>query len=250
MIGEGTNYQYIAFNLNDPVFQDLRVRKAIAHAIDRRRIVKYLLRDQARLATGVIPPNNWSYEADVAEYAYDPDLARRLLREAGKESLSFTFRTSTDETTRLLAAVLQQQLREVGIHMEIRSNEFATFFADVQSGNFQAYSLQWVGGNNEPDIFSLIFHSAMTPPTGANRGHYRNEEVDRLIEFARTETDVEKRRTAYQRIQRIVADELPYISLWYVGNTCVYNKRIRNMSLHPSGEYDFMENIVAAGTAE
>jgi peptide/nickel transport system substrate-binding protein len=245
MVGEGTNYQYIAFNLQDPVFKDIRVRKAIAHAIDREKIVKYLMRGQARLATGVIPPNNWAYEPNAAEYPYDPPRARELLAEAGFENLAFTFKTSTDETTRLLAAILQQQLREVGIQMEIRSNEFATFFADVQNGNFQAYSLQWVGGNNDPDILNLIFHSNMTPPNGANRGHYSNQEVDRLIEMARKETSSDSRALAYRRIQQIIADELPYISLWYVGTTSVHNPRIEGMTLHPTGDYEFLTEISA-----
>jgi peptide/nickel transport system substrate-binding protein len=244
MTGEGTNYQYIALNVTDPVFSDVRVRKAIAYAIDREQIVKYLLRDQARLATGVIPPNNWAYEPNVTTYSYDPERARQLLKEAGRENLSFTFSISTDDTNRMIASVLQQQLKEVGIRMEIRSNEFATFFADVVSGNFQAYTLQWVGGNNDPDShLNLIFHSKMTPPNGANRGRYSNPEVDRLIDSARQEMDQEKRKSAYQRVQQIVAEELPYISLFYVDNVCVYNKRIEGMTLNPAGGYDFLGNI-------
>src|SRR5262245_36423673 len=165
----GTNYQYLAFNLQDPVFRDVRVRQAIAYAIDRDRIIKYLWRDLARPATGVIPPGNWSYEPDVKTYPYNPEKARELLRQSGHSNLKFTFRSSNTDEARLLAAVLQQQLKDVGIDMEIRSNEFATFFADVQKGNFQAYSARWIGANNEPDHFGLIFHSGRGPPNGANR---------------------------------------------------------------------------------
>ena len=243
MEAPGTNYQYIAFNLKDPLFRDVRVRKAIAHAIDRDKIIKYLWRDQARTATGVIPAGNWSYAPDVATYPYDPDRARELLRETGMTDLSFTFRTSTDETTRLLVTVFQQQLKEVGIQMNIQSNEPATFAADIESGNFQAYSRRWIGGNNDPDIFNYIFHSAMTPPKGANRGYYVNPEVDRLIELARRETDMEKRRAAYQQIQRIVAEDLPYVSLFYMNNVAVFSKRVEGMVLYPAGEYEFLRDI-------
>jgi len=242
----GTSYLYLAFNLQDPVFSDVRLRQAIAFAIDREKIRKYLWRDEATLATGAIPPNNWSYEPNVATYPYDPDKARRLLTETGQPNLTFTFKCSTDDTTRMLAAVLQQQLKEVGIHMEIRSNEFATFFADVEKGNFQAYSLRWIGANNDPDIFNLIFHSGMTPPNGANRGRYSNAEVDRLIDIGRRETDLGKRRAAYQQIQRIVAEELPYVSLLYLDNVAVFNKRIHGMKLYPAGEYDFLTEITTA----
>jgi len=243
MEAPGTNYQYVAFNLKDPVFSDLRVRKAIAYAIDREKIIKYLWRGQARLATGVIPIGNWCYADDVMTYSYDPERARELLRETGRTDLSFTFRTSTDETGRLLATVFQQQLKEVGIQMNIQANEPATFSADIEKGNFQAYSRRWIGGNNDPDIFNLIFHSMMTPPEGANRGFYKNPEVDRLIDLGRRETDTGKRKAAYQQVQRIVAEDLPYVSLFYVDNVAVFNKRIEGMVLYPAGEYEFLSEI-------
>jgi peptide/nickel transport system substrate-binding protein len=243
MDAPGTNYQYIAFNLKDPVFRDVRVRKAIAHAIDREKIIRYLWRDQARLATGVIPPGNWAYTDGVATYRFDPEFARSLLRETGRTEFAFTFRTSTDEATRSLATVFQQQLKEVGIQMNIQSNEPATFSADIERGNFQAYSRRWIGGNNDPDIFNLIFHSAMNPPDGANRGFYENAEVDRLIEIGRRETDMTKRRVAYQRIEKIVAEELPYVSLFYVNNVAVISRRVKGMTLYPAGEYYFLSDI-------
>lgn len=243
MEAPGTIYYYIAFNLRDPVFSDLRVRKAIAYAIDPDNIIRYLWRGQARPATGVIPPGNWSYEPNVAVYPHDPERARALLREAGKTSLGFTFRTSTDETARLLGAVVQQQLKEVGIDMKIQSNEAATFSSDIERGNFQAYARRWIGGNNDPDIFNLIFHSKMTPPDGANRGFFANATVDALIDFGRRETDLQKRASAYREIQRIVAEELPYVSLFYVNNVAVFSKRIQGMTLYPAGEYEYLADI-------
>jgi peptide/nickel transport system substrate-binding protein len=239
----GTSYQYIAFNLKDPAFADLRVRKAIAHAIDMETIIKYLWRGNARLATGVIPEGNWAYEGNVTTYEHNPERARELLGEAGQTGLAFTLRTSTDETTRTLATVFQQQLKEVGITMTIQSNEPATFSADVEKGNFQAFIRRWVGGNNDPDIFDYVFHSMKTPPNGANRGYYINLRVDELVAIGRRETDVEKRKAAYQEIQRILAEELPYVNLFWVNNVAVTNKRIEGMTLYPSGEYEFLSEI-------
>jgi peptide/nickel transport system substrate-binding protein len=243
MQANGTNYQYMAFNLQDPVFRDLRVRQAIAYGIDRENIGTYLWRGQARPATGIIPPNNWAYRPDVTTYPYNPQRARDLLEEAGHKDLAFTYRTSQDESGRLFAAVLQQQLREIGVTMQIRSNEFATFYSDIVNGNFQAYSFRWIGGNNDPDIFNFVFHSKMTPPAGANRGRYSNARVDELIEIGRRELDLEKRKEAYQEIQRIVADDLPYISLFYLDNVAVYNKRIQGMKLYPAAGFEFLTEI-------
>ena len=239
----GTNYQYLAFNLEDPLFRDIRVRKAIAHAIDRESIVRYLWRNQARLADSLMPPENWAYFPDVTRYEYDPDRARRLLGEAGRTNMAFTYTTSTDPTGLLVAAVLQEQFRKLGITMDIRSNEFATFYADVIAGSFQMYSLRWIGGNNDPDIFNLVFHSAMAPPNGANRGRYSNPDVDRWIGLARRDADPETRRAYYAEIQKTVSDELPYVSLWYVNNVAVYNRRIRGMRLDTAGGYEFLLDI-------
>ena len=240
---EGTNAQYLAFNLEDPLFSDLRVRQAIAHAVDREAIVKYLWRDQARLADSILPPENWAYSSEVSRYAYDPELARSILEDAGYDEISFTYRTSTDPLGLLVAAVLQQQFKSLGIDMQIRSNEFATFYSDVVAGNFQMYSLRWVGGNNNPDIFNLIFHSDMIPPNGANRGHYRNRQVDRWIELARSETDQDTRKTYYANVQKQVSDDLPYVNLYYTNNVAVVNDRIEGMKLYLAGDYEFLREI-------
>ena len=240
---EGTNVQYLAFNLEDPLFSDLRVRQAIAHAVDREAIVKYLWRNQARLADSVLPPENWAYSSDVRRYAYDPERARSILDDAGYGAISFTYRTSTDPLGLLVAAVLQQQFKDLRIDMQIRSNEFATFFSDVVAGNFQLYSLRWIGGNNDPDIFNWIFHSDMFPPNGANRGRYHNTKVDRWIELARRETDREIRRGYYADIQKTLSEDLPYVNLYYTNNVAVVNSRIEGMKLYLAGDYEFLTEI-------
>lgn len=243
MEAKGTNYQYIAFNLTDPVFRDLRVRQAVAYAIDRDALIKYIWRGEARPATGVLPPENWAYEPDVKQYPYDPGLARALLKEAGHEHLSLSYRTPNEDMTRLMAAAFQQQLGQVGIALDIRATETATFFADAVAGNFQMYSARWVGGNDDPDFLNLVFASNMVPMKGANRGHYSNPRVDELIEFGRRELHIEKRKGAYQEIQRIVAEELPYVSLFYRNNVCVYNKRIDGVKVSPDANWRFLTGV-------
>jgi len=240
----GTSYQYFAFNFADPLFQDVRVRQAIAHAIDRGSIIKYLWRSMARSAVTPLPPNNWAYFGDVETFPFNPERAKQLLREAGQEHLSFTYRVNTDNATAVqTAAIFQQQMRDVGITMDIKGTEFATFFADVIKGSFQAYSLRWIGANNDPDFFNFVFHSKSVPPNGANRGHYANPRVDELVEYARREVDMEKRKAAYAEVQRIIARELPYISLFFMDNVCVSRKRIEGIELYPEGNFDFLPNI-------
>jgi len=152
-----------------------------------------------------------------------------------------TMKTSTEESSRAMAAVFQQQLREVGIALDIRSFEPATFLSDVMHGEFQVYSLRWLGGNEDPDIFEYAFHSARIIPNGANRQYYSNPRVDALIDKARAEIDQKARKRDYAELQKILAEELPYINLWYFDNVVVYSKRVTNLQLNPSGNYDFLK---------
>jgi peptide/nickel transport system substrate-binding protein len=249
----GSSLQYLAFNLRDPLLRDVRVRRAVAYAIDRRPVLHYLFRDQVRVADSILPPEHWAYNGEVAHYDYDPAKANAMLDAAGyargKDGVRFhlAMKTSTDETTRLLAAVLQQQLRQAGIALDIRSFEFATFFSDVMKGQFQFYSLRWVGySNQDPDIFEDVFHSASFPPRRDNRGYYSNPAVDRLIDQARRTTDQQKRKQLYADVQRILADDLPYINLWYFDNVVVYSQRVRNLRVGPAGNYDFLTTVELA----
>jgi peptide/nickel transport system substrate-binding protein len=241
----GTNLGYLAFNTHDPILKDVRVRQAIAYAIDRRPLIQYLWRDLVRPASSVLPPNSWAYDDTVRKYSHDPDRARQLLDEAGYKPINgirfhITFKTSTDESSRLTAAVLQQQLRDVGIALDIRTYEFATFFADVTKGAFQLYTLRWIGGNADPDIFEYAFDSSHMPPKGQNRGFYSNPKLDALIAAGRKETDQQKRKQMYAQVQQILAEDLPYINLWYLDNVLVHTARVSNLPLNPAGNYDFL----------
>ena len=245
----GTVLAYIAFNLRDPILKDIRVRQAMAYAIDRAAMLRYLFGGQGRLADSVLPPEHWAYNGDVAHYAYDPEKANQVLDAAGyardQDGIRFhlTMKTGTEETTRLLAAVMQQQLRQVGIALDIRSFEFATFYADVMKGAFQLYSLRWVGGNEDPDIFYYAFHSSSFPPKHANRSYYVNPEMDRLIEAGRSTTAQEKRKQIYAQVQQILARDLPYIDLWYFDNVVVHSARVRDLHINPAGNYDFLASV-------
>jgi peptide/nickel transport system substrate-binding protein len=243
--GPGTILSYLAFNTRDPVLQDVRVRQAIAYAVDRGPLLQYIWRGFAQPALSVLPPQSWAYDANVATYPHDPEKARQMLDAAGynlRDGVRFhlTMKTSTEESTRLLAAVLQQQLRDVGIALDIRTFEFATFFADVTRGAFQFYSLRWIGGNEDPDIFET-FHSHRFPPNGTNRGFYSNPRLDDLINQARRETDQSARKQIYDEVQRILAQDEPYINLWYFDNVLVHTRRVENLTLNPSGNYDFLK---------
>jgi peptide/nickel transport system substrate-binding protein len=243
----GTEIQYLTFNTRDPILRDARVRQSIAFAIDRDLIIRTLLRGHAHVALSLLPATHWAWTGDVPRYDYDPARAQRLLDEAGyrrgAKGIRFhlTMKTSTDERARLLAAVLQQQLAQVGIALDLRTNEFATFYADVVRGAFQMYSLYWIGGNEQPDIFSYVFSTARIPPHGANRGRYSNPKLDSLLEDAAESPDTNRRRADYVEAQQILARDLPAINLWYLDTIVVCNRRLTHVSPTPSGQYTFLE---------
>jgi len=245
----GTVLAYLAFNLRDPILKDVRVRQALAYAIDRGAVLHYLFGDAGRLADSVLPPQQWAYTGNVAHYPYDPAKANQILDAAGyahgADGVRFhlTMKTSTEETTRLLAAVLQQQLRQIGIVLDIRSFEFATFYSDVTKGAFQLYSLRWVGANEDPDVFYYAFHSSSFPPKHANRSYYVDPEMDRLIDEGRSTVNQEKRKQIYAQVQQILARDLPYINLWYFDNVVVHSSRVRGLQINPAGNYDFLASV-------
>ncbi len=245
----GTVYQYIALNLDDPNLRKREVRQALDLGTDREPLIHYLWRDMAQPAACVLPPSHWAYDPALKPAQYDPQGAAQLLEQAGYHAgaggvrLRLAIKTSTEETSRQLAAVLQQQWRQIGVALDIRSYEFATFYSDIVKGAFQMYTLRWVSANNDPDIFEYCFGSNKFPPKGANRGRFSNPEVDRLIELGRRETDLEKRKQYYHQLEQLLNRDLPYLHLWYFDNVAVYDRRLSNMTMQPSGDYDFLKTV-------
>ena len=247
----GTDYAYVGINMRDSILKDRRVRHALGYAIDRQAIVDHLRRGLARPAVGILPPASWAFEEGVFQFTHDPAKARALLEEAGyrdpdgdgpEPRLRLSLKVSTNEFIRLQAAVIQQDLKQVGIDLDVRSYEFATLYADVLKGNFQLFTLQWVGVS-DPDMLRRVFHSKQMPPNGFNRGYYENPEVDRLIDAAMAAATDEERRRLYGDAQRLLAEDAPYISLWYKTNIAVSRTQIEGVKLTPSAEFTFLREV-------
>ncbi len=250
--GPGTQIQYLSFNLRDPLLSDVRVRQAIACAIDRGLIIATLLRGHARLAASLLPASHWAWTGDVARFDYDPKRAEHLLDESGHGRgangvrFHLTMKTSTQEDARLLGAVLQEQLAQVGIALDIRSYEFATFYSDVTRGAFQMYSLRWIGGNEQPDIFTYVYSTRSFSPHGANRGHYSNARLDAVLDDGEASSDMVRRRADYVEAQQILARDLPSVTLWYIDTVVVHNRRVTDLTPTASGSYTFLERAQLA----
>ncbi len=252
----GITYQYLGYNMTDPIVGHKEVRQAISHAIDSDAIITHTLKGLAVEADGVVlSPLNWAYEGDVSRYDYDPKRAKEFLDAAGFPDpdgdgpcmrFSLSFKTSTDMESREIAQVIKGYLKRVGVGLEVRSFEWGTFFDDIKKGNFQVYSLRWIGVV-DPDIFYYLFHSSSFPPNGANRGRYRNPEVDRLLEESRRSADKGRRKRLYSRIQKILAENAVYTSLWYRDNLVVIREVFKGFQIYAGGEYTSLKDIYIEG---
>jgi peptide/nickel transport system substrate-binding protein len=249
--GAGTDYAYLGLNLRDPLLSRVEVRKAIGFAIDRDAIVKYLRRGYATTAVGIVPPMSWAFERNVFDFKYDPAQARRLLDAAGfpdpdgdgpLSRFGLSLKTSTSEVYRVQAAAIQQDLSRVGIAVDVRSNELQTLRNDVLRGSFQMYALQWVGVT-DPDMLRMVYDSRQQPPAGLNRVFYHNDAVDRLIDQVAAATDDVQRRPLYGRAQQLIAEDVPYISLWYKTNVAVFLPNIHGVTLSPIADFTFLKDV-------
>jgi len=242
----GSNFTYLGFNLEDEMVGQQNVRRAIALAIDRDAIIKYVMAGAAKSASALLLPDHWAGNPDLVKLDYNPEKAIALLNEAGytkTNPLRLTYKTSTNAFRVRLATVLQSQLKEVGIEVDLRSYDWGTFYGDIKAGNFQMFSLSWVGIKT-PDIFRYVFHSDAVPPNGANRGRFKDEVSDSLIKTAGTATTLDKQAISYRQLQKRLLEKLPYVPLWYENHVFAAREGITGYHLGLDGNYDGLTQVV------
>jgi peptide/nickel transport system substrate-binding protein len=249
--GESFKYTYLGFNLNHDTLEHRGVRAAIAYGIDRKAIVNYKFRGHATLSSGLLAPGHWAYEPDVPRYGYNPDKARRLLDKAGfpkrdgAPRFKLEFKVSASKFRRSIAELIAHQLGRIGIDVDVRSYEWGTFFSDIKSGNFEITTLQWPSVM-DPSLYTWIFHSKNIPSAenrsaGANRGAYRNPEIDRLLDAGERETDRQQRKAIYSEVQKILARELPYVSLWHEHNIAILREGVEDYYMTPNARFEALK---------
>jgi peptide/nickel transport system substrate-binding protein len=153
-----------------------------------------------------------------------------------------TYKTSTVELRRRIAEAFQANLAALGLLVDVRSYEWATFYADVRRGDFELYALAWVGVG-DPDVYYRIFHSRMQPPAGNNRAAYANPAMDALLDAARATLDRDERRRLYGAVQRLAAEDLPIIPLWWADNVVVKSRRLEGFVSAPDGDLRTLAHV-------
>jgi peptide/nickel transport system substrate-binding protein len=235
---QGANFSYLGLNMQDPVLKQHKVRLAIAHAIDRQAVIDKVMVKSTRTAGAILPPEHYTNAVvQLDAYDYNPELAKKLLIEAGVQlPLKLVYKTSTDAQRVRLATILQAQLAKAGIDLEIRSLDWGTFFEEVKKGNFQLFGLTWVGIKT-PEIYAKAFGSQQFPPNGFNRGRYADAKLDAML-----------LAEDWPAVTTRIHEQLPYIPLWYEGQFAAFNKSISHYAPKPDGNWDDLATIKRSAT--
>ncbi|HYV82487.1 MAG TPA: ABC transporter substrate-binding protein [Pyrinomonadaceae bacterium] len=253
----GSNVNLLTINTASPPLDNVKVRQAIAYAIDRESLIKNLLLGLGKIAHSIIPEESWAYSPGQT-YSYDPARAKQLLDEAGfrdpdgdgprmRFNKAIVFKLSGSSIAgRQYAGVIQNSLKEVGIPVEIETAEQNTFLDELKRGNFQMSYSQWVGGNQDPIFYKDLFASSEIPTetrSARNRSRYSNKELDALLNEAVNTYDRQKARDLYVRIQAIVSRDVPVFPLWYQSNIVIARKNVQNIQVNASGDWGFVRNL-------
>jgi peptide/nickel transport system substrate-binding protein len=237
-------YSYFGFDLRKPVLADLRVRQALAHAIDRDLINEAVYAGLGAKAIGPVVPSSWGFEPELTTYDYDPDLSMQLLAEAGHgEGLQLTMTSSNLPEHTQIATIMTEQLSDIGVQLEVTSVEFTVFTERVLAGEYGDIVLMFGWGQQMDPLQHMYrqFYSPNQPPNGYNFVFYENPEVDALLEEANTNTDVEARREAISAAQKILADELPYVFLFNVPSFWAVRNEVQNVTAPPPMDRQYIE---------
>lgn len=249
---EGSNIDYLGLNTQSPPLDNVKIRQAIAYAVDREKIIRELLGGQAVLAHSILPVQSWAYNADAAKYEFNQEKARQLISEAGYKNEPIKFKyAANNSAVNQYAQVIQSNLRDVGLNVEIETVDPNVLLQQVSLGQYQINTGRWIGGNQDPIFLRDLFSSAKIPNGNGiccNRYRYSNAEFDKLIEEAFNQTsDRERAKDLYFKAQEITNRDVPLLPLWYPANMCVSNKRIGNIKIGASGDYSFIKDITLEG---
>lgn len=207
---------YVAFNNQKAPFDDPKVRKAFAEAIDKQKLVDVILKNVISPANGILPPGMPGFNKDLQGFSFNPDDAKQLIQQskyAGKlPPIQFTTSGQGADVGPVDDAILQMWKDNLGITVEVQQVEAATFFDEVRKGSYQMWDAGWAADYPDPENFlDINFYSQ----SKLNDAKYSNQQVDSMLEQARTEQDSTKRLQEYQQIEQAIMNDAPWVPLFY-----------------------------------
>ncbi|MDI6704538.1 MAG: ABC transporter substrate-binding protein [bacterium] len=230
----GLNVYYLGLNCQRSPFFNVKVRQAINYAIDKDGILNTILKNQAVLAHGSIPPTIPGYNKEINPYNYDPEKAKRLLKEAGfKDGFRMTIYQTQSKEALQLVEIFQDQLKKVGIEAHIVQREWSAYKDAINKGEPDSFYLAWIADYPDAENFLYpLFHSKNLGAPG-NRARFVNKRIDKMIEEAIKTTNSEDRIRRYREIERIINQEAPWVFLWHKKEFVIHQPWVRNYKPHP-----------------
>ena len=241
-------YNYLGFNLSNPIFRDAKTRVALSHLINRKRLLKDVYYDLARPVSGPFFPDSAAYDKSLEPYPFSIEKAKKLLAEAGWKAseqdgilerdgrkLSFTVMfPNTSAIYQRMLAMIKEDMSKAGVKMELLGLEWSVCVQRLEKKSFEMCALGWAGGIKS-DPYQL-WHSSQADIEGSsNHIRFRNPEADRLIEEIRVTFDPEKQKKLYHEFHRLVHREQPYIFLFSPYALTALSARYRNLRMFPLG---------------
>jgi len=256
----GSNLNLLTFNTTEPPLDNVKVRQAIAYAIDRESMIRDLIRGQGAIAHSILPEASWAYVKPLT-YQFDPAKAKQLLDEAGfrdpdgdgpqmRWAKPLLFRVSgSSGAARQYAGVIQNYLKNVGVPVTIETSEFTTMLDQLRYGQFQMTYGQWVGGNQDPIFYHDLFATSEIPTqtrAARNRSRYSNPELDKILNDAANTYDHAVAAPLYARAQEIISRDVPVFPLWYQANMVIAKKTVGNIHVNASGDWGFVKDLTVS----
>lgn len=230
---------YIGFNVNQPPFDDVKVRQAFNYAIDKDKIIEVVMKKMGIKADSILPPGMPGYNEDVKGYPYDPEKAQELIAESKYEDvtdfpdITLSVTGGGGAAARSVTAIVEMYKENLGVDISIEQMEWATYLDDLKAHRFQMFGITagWIADYPDPhDFLDILFHSESRD----NNTEYSNPEVDRLLEKARIEQDQEKRFQIYQQVEQMILDDAPWVPIFYNVEYWLTKPYVKGMIYPPS----------------
>jgi peptide/nickel transport system substrate-binding protein/oligopeptide transport system substrate-binding protein len=233
---KGLNTYYLGLNCSRPPFNNEKLRRAVAGAIDRKKILDTFFEGRGRLAAGPVPDllRKWEMDSRLQDVtAYDPQRAEKLIREAGLYGVTVNMFVTADQDVVDLAEIIQNYLSKVGIKVNIKQLEWSSFKQAINSGEPDMFWLSWWADYPDPENFLFpLFHSSNFG-AGGNRTRYVNQEVDGLIEKGRGSLGERKRNDFYKRTEELIIRDVPWVPFWHRTDYLVAQSWIKGYKVYP-----------------
>jgi dipeptide transport system substrate-binding protein len=235
----GMNIGFLAFNVTKKPFDNLAVRKAIAHALNRQSYIDAIFMGFGVIAKSPLPPTIWGYNHQISDYEYNPKKAKDILREAGypegftTELWALPVSRPYNPDGKKMAEMMQADLAQIGIKAKIVTFDWPTYLAKTKNGEHGLMQLGWNSDNGDPDNFLYTLLSCDAVNNGSNRARWCDENFNSLVTQAKFTQDVTKRTDLYKKAQERFKEQLPWVTLNHSKIFRVMSKKVVGYKLDP-----------------